>query len=134
MTGASSQRLVRSICAFGIVGVVATLTHAAVGLGLVNSGTMEPFNANIIAFSAAFLVSYFGHRRHTFQSSVRHSRALPRFFAAAVLGLVLNQVIVFVCVGKLNLGYGTALVVVVTLVPAVVFVLGRFWAFREVSA
>jgi len=120
----------RTLVAFGSVGIAATAVHFAVGLSLVNSGTATPFMANILAFLCAYLCSYVGHHRFTFRSNAAHSRALPRFFAVAVLGLVLNQVIVYVCVNLVGWSYLVALVIVVSLVPAIIFVAGKFWAFK----
>ena len=125
------QTLSRSLAAFGVVGVMATAVHFAVGLSLVGAGLMRPFTANIVAFLTAFGVSYAGHRRFTYRSSAPSSRALPRFFVVAALGLFLNQVIVYLCVDMLGWSYLAALLIVVSTVPAAIYVIGRYWAFRE---
>lgn len=122
---------VRSLFAFGIVGVSAAATHVVIGLTLVHSRILEPFNANIIAFLTAFMVSYLGHKRFTFQSKAKTSQALPRFFIAAVLGLGLNQIIVFVCVNQLGWEYLYALAIVIMVVPATMYIFGKYWAFKE---
>jgi len=119
--------------AFGCVGVAATLTHFAVGLGLVGAGIATPFYANIIAFLTAFGVSYVGHRRFTFQSTTNHKTALPRFFAVAAGGLILNQIIVYLVVNLLDQSYILALIIVVSIVPVLIYQAGRFWVFRETA-
>ena len=128
------MRLTQSIFAFGTVGLLATTTHVAVGLSLVEAGLLRPFSANLVAFLAAFGLSYLGHRRFTFQSDVRHARALPKFFATAIAGLVLNQSVVYVAVTLLGWPYVAALALVVTVVPVAVYLALRDWTFREAGA
>jgi hypothetical protein len=43
----------------------------------------------------------------------------------------MNQILVFVIVHRMGLPYATALVIIVMLIPALTFVLGRYWAFRK---
>lgn len=122
--------VLHSVMAFGAVGLAATAMHAVIGLTLTGLGWLRPFNANIIAFSLAFLVSYVGHRRFSFRSRVAHRRALPRFLSVAAFGLMLNQLIVYGVVTLAGYPYAAALVLLVTVVPAGTYVLSRFWAFR----
>lgn len=119
----------RTIATFGVVGVMATLTHFVVGLSLTSWDVMIPFWANIVAFVAAFGISYVGHRTYTFRSGANHAYALPRFFAVACGGLVLNQIIVFLTVNLLGFLYWQALIIIVLMVPIVVYAAGRFWVF-----
>lgn len=128
------MRLTQSIFAFGTVGLLATLTHVATGLALVEAGLLRPFSANLVAFLAAFGLSYLGHRRFTFRSDVAHARALPKFFATVIAGLVLNQSIVYVAVTLLGWPYIAALALVVTVVPVAVYLALRDWTFREAGA
>lgn len=129
MSGGGAR--MRRLATFGGVGIVATLTHVAVGLSLVGAGLLAPFGANIVAFLTAFLVSYFGHKTWSFRSNAGHMRAAPRFFAVAVLGLILNQVIVYGIVDLLGLSYALALAVIIASVPVIVYALSSLWAFRE---
>lgn len=119
----------RGIAIFGLVGIAASVVHAVVGIALVRSGLLYPFSANIIAFLTAFSVSYVGHRSFSFRSDAAHGGALPKFFAVAVLGLAMNQLIVLMVVNWLGFPYELALAVVFLTVPASTYVLARFWAF-----
>lgn len=118
-----------SLLGFALVGLSATGVHVAVGLILVWSGLFGAFFANVLAFSVAFMVSYFGHHRFSFRSTAQHRSAMPRFLAVAAFGLALNQAIVFGMVDLGHLRYELALVVIVGTVPAVTYVLSRIWAF-----
>ena len=131
MTGGPKGATIRSVATFGGVGILATITHVVIGLSLTEAVGLAPFTANIVAFMTAFLVSYFGHKTYSFKSRAKHAQAAPRFLAVAVLGLILNQLIVFICVNVLGWSYVVALALIVSLVPVVVYFLSRLWAFRE---
>ena len=126
----SPPRLFRSLLAFGLVGLTSTLVHVSVGLSLVGAGLADPLTANFLAFCVAFGVSYVGHRRWSFASKAAHRRSLPRFLAVALFALALNQAIVWVLVKEAGISYARTLIILVTLVPALTYLLSRFWAFR----
>lgn len=130
-TGTPQQGHGRSVPAFAAVGLTATAVHAAIGLTLESLTPLSAFTANLIAFSVAFLVSYFGHKRFSFRSDAAHRRALPRFLAVALTGLALNQAIVLVMVNLMGWPYAVALICIILTVPALTYVLSRAWAFRQ---
>ena len=121
--------LVTQFARFAAVGGLATLVHVAVGLSLVEGVGLAPLPANLAAFSAAVLVSYLGNRRWTFGLRDPGLDRLPRFLLVALLGLVLNQALVFLLVERLAWAYGAALAVVVLLVPLLSFMANRRWVF-----
>ncbi len=120
-----------SVFRFGVVGVIATALHVSIGLALYNILDVSALWANFIAFCLSFSVSYAGNYGWTYKSTAAHRSSLPRFFVATMLALALNQGIVFVVTDLLQGSYPVALVLVVTLVPPVSYVLGRFWVFRN---
>ncbi len=119
------------IVRFGLTGATATLIHLGVGLGLHYTLGLDAFTANIFAFGCAVLVSYLGNSRYVFPKSSSGSGAFARFSTVAVLGLCINQGIVFVGVGLWDRPYWQALAVLVSVVPAMMFVLVKFWALRR---
>jgi putative flippase GtrA len=54
---------------------------------------------------------------------------LPRYATVALVGLALNIVITFVVVNIGGYWYGYALLAVISTVPAVSFLLSKYWAF-----
>ena len=128
---ASFRRLGGQVLRFAIVGVAATLTHVAIVLLLVEGGLARPFWANFVAFATAVFVTYFGNHAWTFRLSGGHARHFPRFLPVALAGLALNQGIVYLIVRVLAWDYRISLALVVTVVPAITFVLNRQWAFRQ---
>ena len=77
---------------FGVVGVAAALTHAAV-FGLLQSA-LWPELANAAGFAVAFFVSFFGHRFLSFQDAGTGLwTSLRRFAATALLGFAVNEAV-----------------------------------------
>lgn len=114
---------------FALVGGGATVTHVAVALLLAEAGGWTPLWANFVAFCCAFSVSYRGNHGWTFEKRGAHRHHFPRFAVVALLGLALNQSIVAFVVEGLGWSYRLALALVVLMVPAVTFVLSRWWVF-----
>lgn len=127
-------RLVRQGAVFGVVGVAATLTHVLIALTLEGWAGLEPLVANLIGYSSGIGVSYFGHARLTFGAPSRDGAQFARFLAVTLFALGLNQLIVWVCVHRLDWPFWMALVAVVLLVPGPTFVLAKLWAFRRPPA
>ncbi len=119
---------------FAVVGGGATATHVALGLGLAEGLGLAPFWANLAAFSAAVLVSYFGNLTWTFRMGPAGLGRLPRFLLLALAGLAANQLIVFALVDLAGWPYRAALAVVVLAVPALSFLGSRFWVFNASGA
>ena len=121
----------KQLSRFGMVGVVATAVHATVGLGLEIGAGAHPFWANLIAFSCALGVSFLGQMKLTFPDRVADGSAFTRFAAVALLGLGLNQLIVWVVTSQLGRPYWLALTIILFTVPVVTFVMLKFWALRR---
>lgn len=132
--------LVRQYARFLLVGGGATLTHVVIFAVLMEGVMPVPLVANGLAFMVAVLVSFFGHfawtyREHTRHLELRSARVeLARFMVTALLGLVLNSLIVWLVTGLLELSYLHALVPMATLVPVLVFLVGRYWVFPSQQA
>lgn len=132
--GFCSAELLR-IIRFGLVGGLATLVHASVYAGLAGSEIVAPLIANLIAFAVAVSVSFIGHLYWTFHdhaagySAAERGRALGRFIVTATIGLGLNSCFVWLVVDVLRLSPLMAVIPMVTLSPAVVYLLGKHWAF-----
>jgi putative flippase GtrA len=125
----------RELWWFGVVGISALLVHfLLVSVILVPAG-LAPLIANILGFLLAFQVSYWGHRRLTFQAGhIAHRQALPRFFAVSCLSFCVNEALYFSLLHYTSLDYRAALLLVLFTVAALTFVLGKLWAFAGATA
>ena len=114
---------------FGIIGVLAALTHYAIAITLTNSG-MLPAWANLIAFVIAFWVSYFGHRYFSFDAGdVSHQQTLPRFILVAVLGFILNESLLLLMLHFTSITIALGLPFIIILTAVFTFILSRQFAF-----
>lgn len=124
------KALIRQIATFGAAGVIATLVHVVIGLSLNRLAGLTPFTANLIAFPAATCVTLLSNSRLTFRGHGGGAASLAKALATVLFGLALNQLIVVIVVDWLSLPYEAALVVIIAAVPAITFLLFKFWAFR----
>lgn len=122
------QRWVR----FGIVGVAATLTYFVLAL-LFEHWDVPVFVGNTLSYVFGFGVSYTGHRSWTFQSTASHGSALPKFLATQTFGLGLNTAIIWVLM-RSGLPYILSMPVAIVTVPVAVYLISKFWVFRDPAA
>jgi putative flippase GtrA len=116
---------------FGLAGVVATLVHVGVFLGLVEYAGLTPITASICAFTLATLFSYYINRALTFKTRGPHCTQLPKYALVAFAGLTLNILIIYVVIDVLRHWYGIALALVILIVPLGTFLLNRDWTFAS---
>lgn len=130
--GAPAAQLLR----FGAVGGAATVVHFIVAVLAVESAGLLPLLANMLAFICAFPVSFVGHLYWTFRGQTdghgsQDRRAYwLRFFATAIVGLLISQSVVFVVADLLSIHHRIAFASAVVLAPLSVFVLSKYWVFR----
>ncbi len=124
---------------FGVVGALATLTHALTFAAAIEALHLRPLLANFLGFALALGVSFLGHRHWTFRAEVGGDRPdassmFLRFALVALAGLALNSLIVVVVVEQLGLDYRIAMLLMVTAVPLLLFWLCKGFAFRREPA
>ena len=141
MTGARSQAL-RQLwnvglegAKFGGVGLVATAVHVMIFSVLIEFWNIEPMKANVIAFCLAFWISFIGHFYWTFAGGEDDRRSLGnagiRFLFVALTGFALNSLIVYIVEHQLRLPYVYATFGMIFIVPLVLFLMSRYWAFTS---
>ena len=118
---------------FLLVGASAALTHMAVfALVLILVPTLWPELANVAGFLVAFLVSFVGHRRLSFQDAdTSLLQSFMRFAATAVAGFVTNEAVFIALFRVFGLPTWLALIGGIVVSAVQTFVLSRFWAFRR---
>lgn len=122
--------LLLQLTRFSAVGIAALAAHWLTVATIVPLGAL-PLAANAIAFAIAFQVSYWGHRRWTFDASGKpHRSALPRFLLTAGASFAINEFLYFLFLRYTALDYRISLLIVLGAVASFTFVLGRQWAFR----
>ena len=118
---------------FVLVGASAALTHMAVfTVVILLVPTLWPEIANLAGFLIAFLVSFVGHRRLSFQDAgTSLMQSFLRFAATAVAGFVTNETVFILLFRLLGLPTWVALISGIVFSAVQTFVLSRIWAFKR---
>lgn len=119
----------REVARFGVVGILATLTHGAVLTLLMELLVTNPLVANSIAFSLALLVSYYGHHRWTFRSQRGHHETFWKFALLAIAGFLANNLIMELTANRLGWHYLIGFTIIVFSVPPITYILSRAFIF-----
>lgn len=126
---AATIRIKHRLFYFACVGAAAASLHLFVVFLLVSAQLAKPLLANLIAFFAAFNLSYLGHRSLTFsQLKDNKSLQLSRFFIIALSAALLNEGLYFLFLHYTRLNYLASLFIVISLVSIYTFTLSRCWA------
>jgi hypothetical protein len=115
---------------FLVVGSAAAATH--MGVFELTKAHLWPEFANAAGFCVAFVVSFVGHRRLSFQdASTSLWQSLRRFAATALAGFAANELMFVALLRGLQLPDWLALFFALVFASAQTFLLSRFWAFRR---
>ena len=117
---------------FLVVGATAAAVHMATFL--LTAPYLWPEIANAAGFCVAFVVSFMGHRRLSFQDAdTSWWQSLRRFAVTALAGFAANEVMFVALLRGLQLPDWLALFFALVFASAQTFLLSRFWAFRRKS-
>lgn len=126
------RSLVFQLARFGLVGVAATGVHFMVALGLHWFG-LALLLANVVAFLAAFQVSYWGHSQWSFGGhGLSRRQSLKRFFGVSIAGFLVNEGLLFLLTRTTELPAAVMLAIVLVVVALLTFAASKFWAFVAV--
>ena len=121
---------IRETLRFLITGVLATLTHAAVGYTLISTTEMLGPMANICGFLSAWWISFMGHFHFSFRGHEQGWAAARRFVAySAMIFAVAHSLTVLVSTHKV-LGDELTPIIGAVLTPTVSFVVYKFIVFK----
>ena len=119
----------REIIAFGFVGGLATSTHYLFAL-IANEWLELPlYLANLIGYLFAVGVSFIGHSKVTFQVDMNHV-LLRRFCLMSIATFGLSEVLLLSLENGLNLQSRIVMLIVVVTIPAISYLLNKFWVYR----
>lgn len=122
---------VTEILRFGLVGLAATAMHYLILRLAVEHLEIPPSLANGMAFLCALSVTYLGQSLWVFQKHSQHSVGqMLRFAISLVFGFFANIGIMAVSVNAFGLSYQNGFLLSLLLVPALSFMINRFWVFN----
>jgi putative flippase GtrA len=83
-----------------------------------------------ISFALAAMLNYGLNRRWTFQSSGKRRKQLPVFFTIAILGLLINNNIIYVAVERFDMHYLIGKVIAAAIVTSWNFFGNKYLTFK----
>lgn len=125
--------VLRQFLHFAVAGAIGTGVHYCVLIALVQLADFASVVASFLGYIAGALTNYLLSRYYVFRSTVPHYEALAKFFIVALIGLVLNTLVMAVGVYLLNWYYIVAQVAATVLVLLWNFAGNKLWTFREKS-
>ncbi|WP_246611911.1 GtrA family protein [Agarivorans aestuarii] len=125
-----NRLLALRIVRYGLAGGVATLIHFSLALIILELWPLAFIVANLVGFSLAFIFSYLVQTLWVFEKELAINNAL-RFFVVQLGALSLSvwlssQLTTYPNFLKVSL--------VIALLPAITFVIHRFWTFARAEA
>lgn len=117
---------------FALVGAAGTLLHYITLSLLVWSGIAAPGPAAAAGACAGACINYWLNYHYTFGGSGKHRATMPRFFALAALGVVLNGVIVSQ-LSHAGLHFLIAQLVATGLILILNFLISKKWIFQNLK-
>lgn len=119
------------IARFGVVGLTAAAIHFFTVVSVVQLSGLNPLIANVIGFLVAFQMSYWGHRKWTFQASAMlHRVAVPKLLIVQLANFAANETLFYIFL-TLHIPYTIALLIVLTILPIFTFLCSKFWVFSH---
>ena len=124
--------MTRRVAWFIFVGCTAAAVHLGLVTLLVSQFGWRPLVANVVAWLAAFCVSFTGHWHLTFpHSGAPMVRAIRRFFLISLAGFATNELMYAALLHLLGeRWYLPVLFVVLLAVAVMTWLLSSRWAFR----
>lgn len=111
------------------VGGVGTGAQYLVLVGAVALHAAAPVAASVAGAFVGALVNYLLNRRFTFRTDTQHRSALPKFFATAGAGMLVNGVAMAWLTGFLHLHYLVAQCIASAAVLVLTFSVNSVWTF-----
>lgn len=130
MTPDRRAEMLRQLLAYASVGVVATLVHYAVLVGLVEGWRWRPVPATLAGYVFGGVVAYALNRRHTFASARAHAEAGWRFAVTAFAGFCVTYALMSLFVNFWRTPYLPAQLLTSIIAMFMTFAVNRAWTFR----
>lgn len=114
---------------YTLIGGVATATHYAILLVLVELFALPAAGSTTLGASGGALVAYLANRRFTFSGAAPHRLVLPRFIVVATLGAGLNGLIVWAGTRSFQWHYLAVQAIATIAILGLTYRINRRWTF-----
>lgn len=126
------RSIVLQIASFGIVGLIATITHIMIAWTASSALGTHFALSNLIGAIAGFVLSFFGNACVTFRTPQSLIRSAPRYFLLMIVSFILTSAIM-AFVESHDLPLSLYALMVLCVVPPTSFLLAKLWVFAPGS-
>lgn len=120
----------RQLIRYGLVGVVSNAAIYFVYL-LITCLGVEPKTAMTMVYIVGASIGFIGNRKWTFSHRGNLSRAALRFVLAHLFGYLLNFLILFIFVDRLDYAHQWVQAAAIMIVAGFLFIAFKYFVFRE---
>lgn len=125
--------VLRQFSGFAGIGAIGTAGHYLALIGLVQLVGVSPVLATAVGFTVGALVNYHLSYRFIFRSNKRHRESMSKFFAVALVGMILNGIVVSLGINVVHLHYLVAQIMATAIVLVWNFMINKMWTFSGPS-
>ncbi len=118
---------------FLIVGSIAAAIQYVILVILVEFFSADPVASSAVGFVLSAFVNYILNYIYTFRSTLPHSAAFPKFFATALVGLLINTSTMHFCFDILGMHYIASQIVATAVTLLWHFIVNSLWSFRQIE-
>ena len=126
----TAQRQLRELVGFMLVGGGAALGYFMLACTLKYLG-MGATMASALSYGGFIPISYWGHRKLTFNSTGRAAVEVPKFVVVSSLGVAIGSLVPYVVTDVLSFPAWIGFAWVCGIVPVVSYAGFRLWVFRQ---
>ena len=126
-----SKHTLKQFLLFSAVGGVGTGGQYLTLFALVEFKILSPLPASVIGISVGAIINYLLNYRFTFNSQKSHKEAMSKFFTVAIVGALINTVLMYLGIHTLHLYYLLAQVLATGIVLLWNFIVNKFWTFGQ---
>lgn len=118
------KKLLNQICKFGIVGILATAIDYFIMVGLTEWASLTYLLSNCISFSISVVFNYICSVFWVFDVKKKENKTknFIIFMLLSIMGLGINQFLMWFCVEKINIYYMVAKIIATAFVMVFNFV------------
>jgi len=119
------------VISYSFVGIIGTLIHFSTLVILVEAFKIDPLLSSGIGFILTVILSFVLNMKYTFKIKNRKKAHLfIKYLTTSIIGLMLNNCIMYYFVRILSLHYSIGQAVVVICIPIINFLINNYWTFK----
>jgi putative flippase GtrA len=116
---------------FASVGLMSAIGHYGLLIALVQFGHVDAVIGSAAGATLGACINYALNYHFTFRSTKDHRESVVKFVVVAIIGLILNTLLMWIGVNQLDIHYLVSQIVTTGLVMVWSFLGNRFWTFQE---